>query len=178
MKNWRSITVPLSIQDRLKLRSGDKVLLSGYIFTGRDMAHQRLVKAIRKKRKLPLSLKDQLLYYVGPTPAPRGKIIGACGPTTSSRMDSFTPELLKIGLKAMLGKGERSPQVRTAIKRYRAVYFVTVGGAAALISKCVVEARVVAYPDLGPEAIFCLKIKALPAIVAIDSRGTDIFERK
>lgn len=142
------------------------------------MAHQRLVEAIRKKRKLPLSLKDQLLYYVGPTPAARGKIIGACGPTTSSRMDGFTPELLKIGLKAMLGKGERSPEVRQAIKKYRAVYFITIGGAAALLSKCVAEARVVAYPDLGPEAIFCLKIKNLPAIVAIDSRGTDIFERR
>jgi fumarate hydratase subunit beta len=142
------------------------------------MAHKRLVEAIKKKRKPPVLLKNQLIYYVGPTPAPVGKIIGACGPTTSLRMDRFTPELLKIGLKAMLGKGERSPEVRAAIKKYRAVYFVTVGGAAAFLSKCVTEARVAAYPDLGPEAIFCLKIKDLPAIVAIDSRGRDIFSRR
>jgi len=175
---WRKINVPLSRQDILRLSCGDKVLLNGYVYTARDMAHLRLFEAIQRNKKLPISLHGQVIYYVGPTPAPKGRIIGACGPTTSSRMDRFTPMLLKTGLKGMIGKGERSIEVVQTIKKYKAIYFVTVGGAGAYLSKCVMRAETIAYPDLGPEAIFHLKIKDLPVIVAIDSRGSDIFKKK
>ncbi|NQU73914.1 MAG: fumarate hydratase C-terminal domain-containing protein [Candidatus Omnitrophica bacterium] len=175
---WHKINVPLSLQDIHRLSCGDKVLLNGYVYTARDMAHRRFFTALQKNKKLPISIKGEVIYYVGPTPAPRGRIIGACGPTTSSRMDSFTPMLLKSGLKGMIGKGERSIETVRAIKKYKAIYFVTVGGAGAYLAGCVAEARVIAYPDLGPEAIFRLKIRDLPVIVAIDSRGMDIFKRK
>lgn len=153
------------------------MLLSGYVYTARDMAHRRLVDALEKHKSLPVELKGEVIYYVGPTPAPKGRIIGACGPTTSSRMDKFTPALLRYGLKGMIGKGERSVEVVEAIKKYKAIYFVTVGGAGAYLSRCVTEARIVAYQDLGTEAIFCLKIESLPVIVAIDSKGRNIFKR-
>ncbi len=175
---WRPINVPLSRKDILRLSCGDKVLLNGYVYTARDMAHRRFFTALQKNKKLPVSLKGQVVYYTGPTPAPRGRIIGACGPTTSSRMDSFTPVLLKSGLKGTIGKGERSIETVRAIKKYKAIYFVTVGGAGAYLAGCVVEARVIAYRDLGPEAIFRLKIRDLPVIVAIDSSGMDIFNKR
>ncbi len=175
--NFLRINVPLSGSDILKLRSGDRVLLNGYVYTGRDIAHKRFFEAIQKKKSLPVSLKGQVIYYVGPAPAPRGRVIGACGPTTSSRMDRFTPLLLKHGLKGMIGKGERGIEVRQAIKRYKAIYFVGIGGAGAYLSKCIIEAKVVGYPDLGPEAIFRLKIKDLPVIVGIDSQGRDVFKK-
>lgn len=169
------IQAPLSEQKAKKLRVGDKVLISGTLYTARDEAHQRLVRAMERGNKLPISIKDQVLYYSGPTPAPFGRVIGSCGPTTSLRMDSFTPQLLEKGLRGMIGKGRRSDQVIQAIKHFSAVYFVAVGGAGALLSKCVREARVVAYQDLGPEAIYQLTVVDFPAWVAIDSQGRDIF---
>lgn len=171
------INLPLSKRDILRMKCGDRVFLRGYIYTGRDIVHKRLFDRLKKGKKIPISLKGQIIYYTGPTPAPEGKVIGSCGPTTSSRMDVFTPLLLKKGLKGMIGKGERSRGVVEAIKRYRAVYFVAAGGAGAYLSKCVKEAGVIAYPELGCEAIFCLKIEKFPVIVGIDSRGRNIFER-
>ena len=170
MKKWQRINLPLSLKDIRRLSCRDKVFLSGYLYTGRDMAHRRLCEALKKNKKLPVSLKGEVIYYVGPTPPPKGKIIGACGPTTSSRMDGFTPALLKYGLKGMIGKGERGIEIIEAVKKHKAIYFVTVGGAGAFLSKCVTEASVAAYPDLGPEAIFRLKIRDLPVIVMIDSK--------
>src|SRR3989338_8384858 len=153
------------------LKNGDEILFSGKIYTARDQAHQRLAEAIRKGRKLPLDLKGKIIYYCGPAGTPKGKAIGSCGPTTSSRMDEFTPLLLKAGLKAMIGKGSRSPEVRAAIKKYRAVYFLTYAGCGALLEQCVKKARPVAYKDLGPEAIRELEVRDFPLIVGIDSRG-------
>lgn len=178
MKPWINIRLPLSQRALSRLKCRDRVLLDGYIYTGRDMAHKIFFDCLKKGKKIPIPIKGQVIYYVGPTPAPKGRVIGSCGPTTSSRMDGFTPLLLKKGLKGMIGKGERSREVVKAIKKNKAVYFVAVGGAGAYLSKCVEEAAVIAYPALGPEAIFCLKIKRFPVIVAIDSRGKNIFDRK
>jgi len=159
-----------------KLRFGDEVKLSGVIYTARDQAHKKLVEAIKKKKKLPIDLKGAMIYYCGPTKTPKGKIIGACGPTTSSRMDEFTPLLLKAGLKGMIGKGARSREVIAAMKKYKAVYFITYAGCGALLAKCVKKARPLAYRDLGPEAILKLEVEDFPLIVAIDARGNDIYE--
>jgi len=158
-----------------KLKSGDKIFFSGTIYTARDQAHQRLVEAIKKGQRLPLDLKGAIIYYCGPTKTPKGKVIGACGPTTSSRMDEFTPTLLKAGLKGMIGKGSRSQEVKKAIKKYKATYFLTYAGCGALLSKHVQKAKLIAYKDLGPEAIYKLEVKGFPLIVAIDSRGRSIY---
>lgn len=166
----RTIKVPLTEKIIKTLKAGDEVLLDGYVYTARDQTHLRLLKDIARK-KSPFDLKDQVIYYAGPTPTPKGKVIGSCGPTTSSRMDSFTPALLKAGLKGMIGKGNRSKEVRQAIKRYKAVYFLTIAGAGAYLSKKIVEAKPIAYKELGAEAIYRLKLKDFPAIVGIDSRG-------
>ena len=171
------IETPLSEGQAKKLKAGDEVLISGTLYTARDQAHRRLVQAIEKGAKLPIPIKDQVIYYAGPTPAPPGRPIGSCGPTTSFRMDSFTPQLLKKGLRGMIGKGYRSGQVIQAIKNFRAVYFIAVGGAGALLSKCVREAEVVAYRDLGPEAIYRLTVIDFPAWVAIDSEGRNILHK-
>jgi fumarate hydratase subunit beta len=165
------ISTPLTKEKIEKLKVGTRVLLSGVIYTARDAAHQRLVKAIEKGKKLPLPLKNQIIYYTGPTPAKPGKVIGSAGPTTSSRMDSYTPALLKKGLKGMIGKGERSAEVTKAIKRYKAVYFLATGGAGALLAQRIKKCDLVAYPDLGPEAIYRLEVENFPLIVAIDSQG-------
>ncbi len=159
-----------------KLKTGDKVLLTGTIYTARDQAHKRLAETIRQGQKLPVALKGQIIYYCGPTRTPKGKIIGSCGPTTSSRMDEFTPLLLKAGLSAMIGKGVRSQEVISAIKKYKAVYFLTYAGCGALLSKYVKSSKVIAYKDLGPEAIYKLEVKDFPLIVGIDSRGNSIYE--
>ncbi len=156
------------------LKAGDEVLLNGYVYTARDQTHLRLIKDIGKK-KLPFDLRGQVIYYAGPTPAPPGKIIGSCGPTTSGRMDPFTPALLKAGIKAMIGKGKRSEKVRQAIKRYKAVYFLTIAGAGAYLSKRITVAKPVLYKDLGAEAVYRLKIRDFPAIVGIDSKGKSIY---
>ena len=171
----RKIKIPLEKKAIDELKIGDAVLLSGVVYTARDQAHRRMVELIKKRKKLPLDLKGQVIYYCGPTKTPKGKVIGACGPTTSSRMDEFTPLLLRAGLKGMIGKGRRSREVITAIKKYHGLYFLTYAGCGALLSKYVRKVTVVAYKDLGPEAILRLEVKDLPVIVGIDSRGRRIY---
>lgn len=170
------ITSPFEPETIEKLRAGDAVLISGVIYTARDAAHKRMVEAIANREPPPFKLKGQTVYYTGPSPARPGKAIGAAGPTTSSRMDGFTPQLLRAGLRAMIGKGGRSQKVRDAIEKYKAVYFITIGGAGALISKAIRKAEVIAYPELGAEAIMRLEAEDLPAIVAADSRGGYLFK--
>jgi len=169
----KKISAPLKEKDILSLKAGDEVLLSGEIYTGRDQAHKRLVKDLKK---LPFEIKDAVIYYCGPTKAPKGKIIGSCGPTTSSRMDAFTPLLLKQGLNGMIGKGSRSNEVREAIKKHKAVYFLAPAGCGALISKFVNKVKPIAYPDLGPESIQKLTVKDFPLIVGIDAKGRSIYD--
>jgi fumarate hydratase subunit beta len=174
----KKIYTPLIKSSIRSLKAGEEVLLDGVIYTARDLVHQELAQAIRRKSKLPISLRNQVIYYCGPTPKKNRRIIGSCGPTTSSRMDGFTLDLLKIGLKGMIGKGPRSPAVRQAIKRYKAVYFLTLAGCGALLSTKVKSSKVVAYKRFGPQAIYRLEVRDFPLIVAIDSRGRDIFKRK
>lgn len=171
----KKINIHLKKREVERLKIGDEVLISGVIYTARDQAHKRLAEAISKKQRLPIDLKGRIIYYCGPTKTPKGKIIGACGPTTSSRMDEFTPRLLKAGLKGMIGKGNRSKEVIAAIKKYRAVYFLTYAGCAALLSKYVKKAKPVAYHDLGPEAIYRLEVEDFPVIVGIDVRGRSVY---
>jgi len=168
----------MNLNEMKEMKAGDKILLSGVIYTARDQAHKRLVEAIKKGKKLPFDLKDAIIYYCGPTKTPKGKIIGACGPTTSSRMDEFTPALLKAGLKGMIGKGARSKEVIAAIKKYKAAYFLAYAGCGALVSKYIKKVTLVAYKDLGPEAISKLQVKDLPLIVGIDSHGRSIYGKK
>jgi len=170
------IKTPLRDELLLNLKAGDEVFISGTVYTARDTAHKRLVELIKKNEPLPFSLKGQIIYYVGPTPAPPGRPIGSAGPTTSSRMDVYIPTLLASGLKGMIGKGKRSKKVIEAIKKYKAVYFVTIGGAGALLSQCIYEAKIIAYPELGAEAIYELKVKRLPLFVANDIEGNDLYE--
>ena len=169
------IKAPLEEKEIEGLKVGDEVLISGVLYTARDQAHKRLAEAINKGRKLPINLKGQIIYYCGPTKTPKGKIIGACGPTTSSRMDEFTPALLRVGLKGMIGKGSRSKEVIQAIKKYKAVYFLTYAGCGALLSKYVLKATPVAYPNLGPEAIYRIEVRDFPLVVGIDARGNNIY---
>ena len=169
----KKITTPLNDKMIKPLKAGDKVLISGVIYTARDAAHKRLILDIKK---LPIPLKDQIIYYCGPTPAMPGRVTGSAGPTTSGRMDGFTEPLLKAGVKGMIGKGPRSKEVRELIKKHKAVYFVATGGAGALIARHIKSSKVVAYPDLGPEAIYEFNVVDFPVIVANDSKGRDIFE--
>jgi fumarate hydratase subunit beta len=157
------------------LKAGDEVLISGIIYGARDVAHKRLCEAIKEGRNLPFPFEGAIIYFVGPTPAPPGRVIGAAGPTTSSRMDAFSPALIAKGLKAMIGKGYRAGSVRDALKRYGAVHFSTIGGAGALLSKHIVAAKVIAYEDLGTEAIWKLDVVDFPAIVAYDAHGRSIY---
>ena len=173
-----NITSPIAIEVIEKLTAGTQVLISGVIYTARDAAHRRLVQALDNGEKLPFDLRGQTLYYMGPSPARPGQIIGSAGPTTSSRMDVYTPRLIAAGIRAMIGKGSRSPAVKEAIKKNRAIYFATLGGAGALLARCIKQAEVIAYEDLGPEAILRLKIDQFPAIVANDVYGADLFERE
>jgi len=170
------LTPPLTDADVLKLDIGDRVLISGVIYTARDAAHKRLVDLLAAGQKLPVDLKGQVLYYVGPSPARPGRVIGAAGPTTSYRMDSYAPTLLQQGLKAMIGKGQRSVEVIAAMKEHKAVYLGATGGAGALISQCVKDAQVVAFPELGPEAVHRLVVEDLPTIVINDCQGHDLYE--
>ena len=172
----RMITVPLSKADREKLREGDYVYLSGVIYTARDAAHKRMQETLEQGGKLPFNIRGNVIYYMGPSPAREGKVIGSAGPTTASRMDKYTPELLDLGLGAMIGKGKRSKAVQEAIVRNKAVYFAAVGGAGAILSRAIREAEIVAYEDLGPEAIRRLRIENFPAIVVIDSVGNNLYE--
>ncbi len=171
----KKIYTPLVNKQIAKLKVGNKVLLTGIIYTARDQAHRRLFDAVVQKRRLPIDLSHGIIYYCGPTLTPKGRVIGSCGPTTSSRMDKFSPVLLKAGLSGMIGKGRRSPEVAAAIKRYRAVYFLTYAGCGALLSDYVKEVKLAAYPELGPEAIYKLYVKGFPLIVAVDSKGKCIF---
>jgi len=160
-----------------KLTVGTRVTISGVIYTARDAAHHRIIQALEKGEKLPLDLKGQTLYYMGPSPARAGQVIGSAGPTTSSRMDKYTPKLLAAGVKAIIGKGSRSPEVREAIKKHKAVYLVTTGGAGALLAKTIKQVEIIAYEELGTEAIMRLAVENFPAIVANDIYGEDLFEQ-
>ena len=175
-KEINKINLPLTAEVVSGLRAGDRVRLNGKIYTARDAAHRRLVDLLEKGEPLPVDLQGQTLYYAGPSPAKPGYVIGSAGPTSSYRMDSLTVPLLEIGLKGMIGKGVRSNDVVQAMQRYGAVYFCAVGGAAALISRSSIKAEVVAYEDLGPEAIYCLTVNDFPAIVAIDAQGNDLYQ--
>lgn len=170
------ITVPFSGDEAKKLKAGDYVYISGTIYTARDAAHKRMYEAVKEGKKLPLSVADNVIYYMGPSPAKEGQVIGSAGPTTASRMDKYAPTLLDMGLKGMIGKGKRSQAVIDAIVRNGAVYFAAVGGAGALLSKCITSAEVLAYDDLGTEAIRRLTVKDFPAIVVIDSEGHNLYE--
>ena len=170
------ITVPFSGDEAKKLKAGDYVYISGTIYTARDAAHKRMYEAMKEGKELPLSVADNVIYYMGPSPAREGQVIGSAGPTTASRMDKYAPTLLDMGLKGMIGKGKRSQAVIDAIVRNGAVYFAAVGGAGALLSKCITSAEVLAYDDLGTEAIRRLTVKDFPAIVVIDSEGHNLYE--
>lgn len=170
------ITTPLTKEKIEDLKAGDYVLITGTIYTARDAAHKRLFEALEKKEALPFPIKNEIIYYLGPTPAREGQVIGSAGPTTSSRMDRYTPMLLDLGLSGMIGKGKRSPEVISSMKTNKAVYFAAVGGTGALLSKCIKEVEIIAYEDLGTEAIRKLKVEKLPVIVVIDAKGTDLYE--
>jgi fumarate hydratase subunit beta len=170
------ITPPLTKEIVASLRSGDEVLINGTIYTGRDAAHKRLCLLIEAGQPLPIDLQGQILYFTGPTPATPGRPIGSAGPTTSSRMDAYSPLLIeKTGLAGMIGKGGRSEAVIAAMRQYGCIYFAAVGGAGALIAQSIVSAEVVLYPELGPEAIYKLTVRDLPVIVAIDSQGGNLY---
>lgn len=169
------LTTPLSAETCASLRAGDSVLLTGTVFTARDVAHRRMFEALRKGMPLPIDLAVSTLFYAAPSPTPAGRVIGSIGPTTSYRMDAFTPALLEHGLKAMIGKGNRSPEVIDAIKKAGAVYFGAIGGIAALLSQCVKDVELIAYEDLGPEAIRKLAVVNLPLIVINDAQGGDLY---
>jgi len=173
----KKITVPLTAEVTKELKCGDNVLISGVIYTGRDAAHKRLVELLDEGKELPVDLKDAIIYYVGPAPAKPGQVIGSAGPTTSYRMDAYAPALLDIGLKGMIGKGKRSPEVVESMKKNEAVYFGAIGGCGALLAKCIKKAEVVAYEDLGAEAIRRLEVENLPAVVIIDSKGNNLYEQ-
>ncbi|EOD00952.1 Fe-S-containing hydro-lyase [Caldisalinibacter kiritimatiensis] len=170
-----NITTPLTDDVVANLKAGDRVYISGTIYTGRDAAHKRLVEAIKQGEQLPFDIENSILYYVGPCPPKPGKVIGSAGPTTSYRMDDYTPYLLEKGLKGMIGKGQRNNKVIESMKKNKAVYFAAIGGAGALISDCIKESTVIAYEDLGTEAIRKLTVEKLPAIVVIDSKGNNLY---
>ena len=170
------IKAPLEKEIVKTLRAGDYVYITGTIYTARDAAHKRMDETLREGKELPVPLKDEIVYYMGPSPAREGREIGSAGPTTASRMDKYTPKLLDLGLGGMIGKGKRSKEVIDAIIRNQSVYFAAVGGAGALLSKCIQESEVVAYDDLGTEAIRRLTVKNFPVIVVIDCEGNNLYE--
>ena len=172
----RTITAPIDRETLKSLHAGDYVYISGTIYTARDAAHKRMIETLDEGRELPLDLKDNVIYYMGPSPAREGRPIGSAGPTTASRMDKYTPRLLDLGMGAMIGKGKRSQAVIDAIVRNGAVYFAAVGGAGAILSKCIKESEVIAYDDLGTEAIRKLTVENMPMIVVIDSEGNNLYE--
>jgi fumarate hydratase subunit beta len=171
----KKIVLPLTEEAIAELKAGDNVLLSGVLYTARDAAHKKMIESLDKGEPLPFEIRGQTIYYMGPSPTPPGRIIGSAGPTTSTRMDAYAPRLLAGGLKGMIGKGVRSQAVKDAIKRYKAVYLAAVGGAGALISKTIAKTEVVAYPELGPEAILRLEVKDFPATVINDIYGGDLY---
>jgi fumarate hydratase subunit beta len=170
------INAPIKKEDARKLQSGDYVYLTGTIYTARDAAHKRMIETLDRKEPLPFDIEGNTIYYMGPSPAREGRPIGSAGPTTSSRMDKYTPMLLDLGMGCMIGKGKRSKEVMEAIIRNESVYFAAVGGAGALLSKCILSSEVIAYEDLGTEAIRRLTVKDFPVIVVIDSKGNNLYE--
>lgn len=172
----KRITAPIPKEDAKSLRAGDYVYITGTIYTARDAAHKRMSEAIAKGEELPISMENNIIYYMGPSPAREGRPIGSAGPTTASRMDKYAPKLLDLGLKGMIGKGKRSGEVIEAVKRNGCVYFAAVGGAGAILSKCIKESKVVAYDDLGTEAVRELYVEDFPCIVVIDSQGNNLYE--
>jgi len=172
----KKIQTPLDDSTVEKLKAGEKVFLNGFIFTARDAAHKKFFEALDKGEELPFDMRNQIIYYCGPSPAPPGRVIGSCGPTTSGRMDAYAPRLISLGLKGMIGKGKRSAAVKDALRQYKAVYFGATGGAGALLSKSVVSSEIVAYEDLGPEAVVKLGVKDLPLFVINDMYGNDLYE--
>jgi fumarate hydratase subunit beta len=175
MSEVKRLQPPLSDSDVRLLKAGDEVTVSGVVYTARDMAHKKLCEAMDARRKLPFELEGAVIYFVGPSPARPGRVIGAAGPTTSSRMDAFSPKLIARGLRAMIGKGYRGQPVREALKKYGAVHLSTIGGAGALLSKYIVSAEVIAYDDLGAEAVRKLEVADFPAIVAYDCYGNSVY---
>lgn len=172
----RQITAPLTPKEAKSLRAGDYVYITGTIYTARDAAHKRMYEALEKGENLPVDVKNNIIYYMGPSPAREGRPIGSAGPTTSSRMDKYAPALLDLGLAGMIGKGKRSDAVREAIVKNGAVYFAAVGGAGALLSRSITKSEVIAYDDLGTEAIRRLEVQDFPVIVVIDSEGNNLYE--
>ena len=170
------VTAPMTREQARALKSGDSVLLSGVIYTARDAAHKRLCELVEQGKELPLDVKNSIIYFVGPTPAKPGQVIGSAGPTTSYRMDAYSPTMIEQGQTGMIGKGKRSPEVIAAMKKHGAVYFGAIGGCGALLSKCIKKAEVIAYDDLGAEAIRRLEVEDFPVIVIIDSEGNNLYE--
>ena len=170
------LTAPLSTEEARKLRSGDSVLLTGTIYTARDAAHKRLCELVAEGKELPFDVKDAIIYFVGPTPAKEGQAIGSAGPTTSYRMDAYSPILIKEGLTGMIGKGKRGPEVVAAMQEHGAVYFGAIGGCGALLSNCIKKAEIVCYEDLGAEAVRRLEVEDFPVVVIIDSLGNNLYE--
>ena len=170
------VTAPMSREQARTLKSGDSVLLSGVIYTARDAAHKRLCELVEQGKELPLDVKDSIIYFVGPTPARPGEAIGSAGPTTSYRMDAYSPTMIQQGQTGMIGKGKRNEEVIAAMKEHGAVYFGAIGGCGALLSKCIKKAEVIAYDDLGAEAIRRLEVEDFPVIVIIDSEGNNLYE--
>ena len=169
------LTPPLGDEVVERLKIGDRVLISGTIYAGRDAAHKRLLDLIQEGKSLPIDIQGQIIYYVGPSPAKPGRVVGAAGPTTSYRMDAYAPELIRLGLKGMIGKGARNQEVRDAMAEYKAVYFAAIGGAGALMAQAIKKAEVIAYEDLGPEAIRRLEVEEFPVIVVNDVSGNDLY---
>jgi fumarate hydratase subunit beta len=172
----KKINIPLTREGIKELVAGEKLLLNGVMYTARDSAHKKLIETLEKKEALPLDLQDICIYYAGPAPNKPGQVIGSCGPTTSGRMDAYAPTLLKEGQTVMIGKGLRNQGVVDAMKTYGAVYLTAIGGAGALLSKCIVKMDCIAYEELGPEAIYRLEVKDFPVIVTIDARGENLYE--
>ena len=169
------LTTPLTVEKIKQLHAGDEVMLSGIVYTGRDAAHKRLMSLIEEVKELPFPLMDQVIFYVGPTPSKPGKVFGSGGPTTSGRMDAYAPTLIKLGLRSMIGKGYRLQSVKDAIVENNGIYFGAIGGAGALMSNCIKKCEIIAFDDLGPEAIRRLEVKDMPLVVIIDSYGNDQY---
>lgn len=171
----KTIITPLTEEQIGLLKTGDMVLITGTIYSARDAAHKKMMELLEEGKPLPFDPKGKMIYYLGPTPAREGQVIGSAGPTTSSRMDKYTPRLLELGLKGMIGKGRRSPEVIESIRKNKAVYFAAVGGAGALLSKCIKKSKVIAFEELGTEAVREMEVENFPAIVAVDCTGKDIY---
>lgn len=172
----RKLKAPFNKEEVIQLKAGDYVYISGTIYSARDAAHKRMYESMLEKKEIPIGLENNVIYYLGPTPAKEGQVIGSAGPTTSSRMDKYTPLLLENGLNGMIGKGKRSQEVIDSIKKNKAVYFAAVGGAGALLSKCIKKSEIIAYDDLGTEAIRKMEVENFPVIVVIDSEGNNLYE--